>query len=79
MSSFIQKCLSSEANPEDIDDFIDQWHENPGNQTLYEFLGMTRNDYARWIADSSVLPAIINSHKCLESSAPSASPAAPAA
>lgn len=79
MSNFIEKCLSREAAPEDIDDFIDQWHENPGHQALHEFLGMTRDDYARWIADASVLPAIINSRKYPGNSAPSATPGGPGA
>jgi hypothetical protein len=63
MSNFIEKCLSREASPEDIDDYIDQWHDNPGNRTLHEFLGLTRDEYASWIADAAVLPAIISSRK----------------
>ena len=59
MSNFIEKCLLREAGPEDIDDFIDQWHENPGEQSLHDFLGMTRNEYAFWIADAAILPVII--------------------
>ena len=78
MSNFIEKCLSREADPEDIDEFIDQWHENPGHQALHEFLGMTRNEYARWIADAGALPTIINSRRYSGNSVPSASPGGPA-
>jgi hypothetical protein len=60
MSSFIEKCLSREATPQDIDDFIDQWHENPGEQQLHDFLGMTRNEYALWIANAAILPTILS-------------------
>lgn len=59
MSNFIEQCLLREARPEDIDDFIDQWHENPGEQPLHDFLGMTRNEYALWIANATILPTII--------------------
>lgn len=59
MSSFIEQCVSHEAEPEDIDDFIDQWHEGPGAQPLHEFLGMTHNEYAFWLADAAILPVII--------------------
>jgi len=79
MSNFVQKCLSRQASLEDIDDYIDQWHDHPGNQALHEFLGMTRDEYAGWIADASTLPAIISSHKYSENNAPSASPGGPAA
>ena len=74
MSNFIEKCLSREATPADIDDYIDQWHDNPGNLALHEFLGMTRDEYAGWIADSAVLAAIINSRKYSAKTTPSAMP-----
>ncbi len=78
MSNFIEKCLARQASL-DIDDFIDQWHVNPGNQSLHDFLGMMRDEYASWIADASVLPAIINSRKYAGNSAPSVSPGGPGA
>lgn len=59
MSDFIQQCLSHEAGPDDIDDFIDQWHDYPNETSLYEFLGMTKREYALWVVDSSVLPTIV--------------------
>ncbi|GJI99070.1 hypothetical protein RugamoR57_57880 [Duganella caerulea] len=59
MSNFIEKCLLREASPEDIDDFIELWHQNPGKQSLHEYLGMTRNEYALWIANSAILPTLI--------------------
>jgi hypothetical protein len=74
MSNFIEKCLAREATPEDIDDYIDQWHDNPGNLALHEFLGMTRDEYAGWIADAAILPIIINARQYPGGSAPSASP-----
>jgi hypothetical protein len=63
MSNFIEKCLLRESAPDDIDDFIDQWHENPGNQTLHEFLGMTRDEYESWVTDAVSLASIINVHR----------------
>lgn len=59
MSSFITQCLSQKAAPEDIDDFINQWHEGSGTQSLHEFLGMTLKEYAFWIADAAILPMIV--------------------
>jgi hypothetical protein len=79
MSNFIEQCLSRQSSLEDIDDFIDQWHENPGNQSLHEFLGMTRDEYANWVADSSALPAIVKARKYSGNSAPSVSPGGPGA
>lgn len=79
MSNFIELCVQRAAVPGDIDDFIDQWHDNPGLQSLHEFLGMTRKEYADWIADASSLEEIINSHKYSGNTAPSRSPGGPGA
>src|SRR5437868_12859853 len=60
MSSFIEQCLSREAEFDDIDDFIDRWHQDPQGKPLYEFLGMTRQEYALWVDECSVLPVIVS-------------------
>lgn len=60
MSNFIEKCLLREAQPQDIDDFIELWHQNPGGQSLHEYLGMTRNEYAFWVANAAILPTLLN-------------------
>jgi hypothetical protein len=49
---------------DDIDDFIDRWHsEQPRVEgrivPVSEFLGMTRDEYAAWLHDASVLPQIV--------------------
>ena len=48
MSNFIEKCLNGEALLDDIDDFVDEWHESKGNIPLYEFLGMKKSEYSLW-------------------------------
>jgi len=63
MSSFIQQCLEGKALIDDIDDFIDLWHESDSDLPLHQFLGMTRPEYSLWVADPNVLPHIINAHK----------------
>lgn len=62
MSNFIEKCQSQQAGLDEIDDFIDEWHEHPRGQSLHEFLGMTRAEYSLWITDSSILPTIVSVH-----------------
>jgi hypothetical protein len=34
---------------DELDDAIDTWHENSGEETLYEFLGMTLEEYKLWL------------------------------
>ena len=60
MSDFIQKCLIGDALLEEIDDYIDDWHQGESVMSLHEFLGMTRNEYYLWVEDASSLPYIVN-------------------
>lgn len=62
MSNFIQKCLAGEAMLDDIDEFVDEWHETDTRLPIYRFLGMTQSEYGLWVADPDVLPYIVNAH-----------------
>ena len=49
---------------DEIDDFIDRWHEAApvvaGRPVpMHEFLGMTRDEYEAWVHDASVLPHVV--------------------
>jgi predicted transcriptional regulator len=61
--SFIELCIRDKVLPEEIDDFVQGWHQSDSNEELYEFLGMTWDEYATWVTDASILPLIIASHK----------------
>jgi hypothetical protein len=57
-ASFFEKYLTGEALANDIDDYIDAWHEGSENQPLHEFLGMSEQEYALWLPDPDLLPYI---------------------
>ncbi len=63
--SFIDKCITGESLPAEIDDYVDLWHEGKAGRhlELYEFLGMTWDEYSLWAARPSILPAIITARK----------------
>lgn len=54
---------------EEIDDFIDDWHlkmegkKFPHIVPLYEFLGMSKDEYDIWIQDAESLPNILNARR----------------
>lgn len=57
---FIEACLCGEAILEDLDDYVDYWHEHPSDMTLREFLGMTPYEYGQWVQrDDTVLRDIL--------------------
>lgn len=61
--TFVQKCLAGEAALSDIDDFVAQWHESATAGPLYEFLGLTEAEYARWVERPEALRDLVLAHK----------------
>jgi hypothetical protein len=45
------------VNEEDIDNFIDKWHNNKGveRRSLHEYLGMSLEVYAKWVINPKTL------------------------
>jgi hypothetical protein len=60
---FLQRYLNGEAGAEAIDDDIDAWHEKPGRKKLFDFLGMTREEYALWLCDPDSLSEIARARR----------------
>lgn len=60
---FITLCVNGEVLLDDIDDFVEEWHEGSYTGTLHDFLGMTWEEYSLWVADNDILPFIVTSHK----------------
>lgn len=62
--TFISKCLAGDANIEDVDAFVQAWHEGAGpGLELREFLGMSSEEYALWLEQPGALPAIVGAHR----------------
>ena len=47
--TFIEKCMNNQETPENIDAYIEQWHNSQSNKSLSEFLGMTENEYTLYL------------------------------
>lgn len=63
--NFIQKCLAGDVLSDEIDDFVEQWHEGVEGRDveLHQYLGMTWDEYTLWSTKPSVLPFILKAHK----------------
>jgi len=48
----------SDESPEQraVNDAIDRWHEGDSALPLHEYLGMTRDEWERFVKNSSELP-----------------------
>ena len=61
--TFMSRYLAGDAAGDEIDDCIDAWHERSGGAELFEFLGMTRDEYAAWLRDPDCLPRIAEARR----------------
>lgn len=58
-TSFIDLCVEGKALPEEINDYVAEWHASVSNQPIYDFLGMTQQEYRKWVRDPGTLSSII--------------------
>jgi hypothetical protein len=63
MSNFVELCLKGERLPEEVDDYVDAWHDGASELPLHKFLGMTPSEYNLWVIDGEVLPFILDAHR----------------
>ena len=64
-NSFIEKCINGDASLDEIDDYINEWHDSDLSNgiELHEYLGMTWKEYSIWAIKPSFLAEIVNSRK----------------
>ena len=62
--NFIWKCLTGRAKPEQIDDYVEDWHKNPNTALiLSEYLGMSHEEYTKWVLNPPVLYTILDNRR----------------
>jgi hypothetical protein len=77
VKTFIDKCVLGEVTNfnEEINDAIDEWHDAPTRRStchgsyllpLHEWLGMSWDEYNRWVQDASYLKIIIKNRRDLK-------------
>lgn len=64
-STFIELCVKGEESVDKINDYIEKWHDGNSDKSLFEFLGMTREEYQLWIENwnNATLKHIIELHR----------------
>lgn len=60
---YMDELLDGEAFLDEIDDYIDDWHNSDSDEKIYEYLGMTEEEYGLWVEDESVLKSIVYCRK----------------
>lgn len=55
-ATYMESYWNGTVSADDIDDYVDSWQANPGAKEIYEFPGMSEEEYALWLRDPDVLP-----------------------
>ncbi|MFD5302762.1 MULTISPECIES: hypothetical protein [Streptomyces] len=61
--TFVSAALSGRASVDDLDDYIDDWHDEGSSLPLYEYLGMTRDEYRLCTERPEALRLILSARK----------------
>jgi hypothetical protein len=62
--TFVDRALSGEASLDDIDDYVDTWHDDAAEKReLHDYLGLTRDEYGLWVEQPSSLRFILFSRR----------------
>ncbi len=63
MSNFVKDVINADALLEQIDDYIEQWHESDTDLSIHDYLGMTEEEYFLWVEADFYLKYIIEAHE----------------
>ncbi len=64
--NFIEMCIAGTARPDQVDDYVDHWHDGPEpcqGVELREFLGMSKQEYADWACARMTVEQIIEARR----------------
>lgn len=61
--SFVALALDGEVLMDEIDNYVDKWHEGDSHLLLHEFLGMTCDEYSLWLDSPDALGLILAGRK----------------
>lgn len=62
-ASFIDLCVSGNALPDEIDIYIDQWHDVDTDLSLHEWLGLSWDEFSAVTANKKILTHIITARR----------------
>ena len=59
-SSFMTLALNGLVLSDEIEDFVQAWHESDSKEEIFEFLGMTFEEYSLWASDPDTIDVILS-------------------
>ena len=62
-SSFMDLCLQGRAIPDQIDEYVAEWHRQGGDQDVISYLGMTPEEYDLFVRHPDAVALIVNARR----------------
>jgi hypothetical protein len=66
-ASFFDLYSRGDASPDDVDDFVDRWHDRlepwARDMALEDYLGLRHDEYQVWVYDPEALPSILEARR----------------
>mgnify|MGYP000756431978 CR=1 FL=1 len=59
MTNFIDDVIDGKTKLDEIDDYVEKWHNSDSHCSVSEYLGMTEEEYFLWTEDNSNLKYIV--------------------
>jgi hypothetical protein len=68
VTTFVEACVRGQARIDEVDDWVDRWHDAEGDSDIatlshYAYLGLSWDEYGRWLRDASALEGIVAEHQ----------------
>lgn len=66
MNKFYDLYMQDRVKIEDLDDFLEEWHRSNSNEEINEYLGLTEEQYYKWVDDPGKLQSeldLIKNHQ----------------
>ncbi|MDQ0678774.1 hypothetical protein QFZ30_002156 [Arthrobacter pascens] len=61
--TFVSACLSGTALLDDVDEWVETWHESPNDVSLDDYLGFSAEEGALWAERPESLRFIVAAHR----------------
>jgi hypothetical protein len=59
-SSFMTLALDGLVLSDEIEDFVEAWHASDSEEEIYDYLGMSFEEYSLWASDPETIDLILS-------------------
>lgn len=61
-ATFMQEVKEGRATLDDIDDWVEAWHQSGGESELHDTIGMTQEEYSAWVQNPKTIERAAERH-----------------